>query len=310
MLADRKTFLAIKPVDAVDAGRLSLPPKQDEQSLISEASSLVGEIAQPRAQFDFRRAPGPIADRLSVSGYDLAGPPFRKAHDGLQMRDGVTLGGRFPLGTDHLGRDVLARLFHALPRSIGISATAMAAAAIVGTLAGLVAASSNRFVDGALMRVTDLALAFPGLLLAMVLAGLMGGGTLPVLLGIALAQWPQFARMTRSIAATILTEAHIEASRLAGLAEWRILMRQVMPSVLRQTAALATLGVGGAVMTISSLGFLGLGLQPPTPEWGAMITELLPHIDVAPVQIAAPCIALFLTVLACMSAARRFSEAR
>ncbi|WP_325265662.1 ABC transporter permease [uncultured Rhizobium sp.] len=226
------------------------------------------------------------------------------------MRDGVTLGGRFPLGTDHLGRDVLARLFHALPRSIGISATAMAAAAIVGTLAGLVAASSNRFVDGALMRVTDLALAFPGLLLAMVLAGLMGGGTLPVLLGIALAQWPQFARMTRSIAATILTEAHIEASRLAGLAEWRILMRQVMPSVLRQTAALATLGVGGAVMTISSLGFLGLGLQPPTPEWGAMITELLPHIDVAPVQIAAPCIALFLTVLACMSAARRFSEAR
>ncbi|WP_162251137.1 ABC transporter permease [Rhizobium sp. Root482] len=216
----------------------------------------------------------------------------------------------FPLGTDHLGRDVFARLFHALPRSIGIATAAMAAAAFFGTSAGLIAAASNRLVDGALMRLTDLALAFPGLLLAMVLAGLMGGGTMPVLLGISLAQWPQFARMTRTIAATVLTEAHIEASRLAGLAEWRILLRQVMPRVLSQTMALATLGVGGAVLTISSLGFLGLGLQPPTPEWGAMITELLPYMDLAKIQIAAPCIALFLTVLACMAAGRRLAEAR
>lgn len=216
----------------------------------------------------------------------------------------------FPLGTDHLGRDVFARLIHALPRSIGIATAAMATAALLGTLAGLFAATSNRFVDGLLMRLTDLALAFPGLLLAMVLAGLMGGGTLPVLLGIALAQWPQFARMTRSIAVTVLTEAHIEASRLAGLAEWRILLRQVMPRILSQIMALATLGIGGAVLTISSLGFLGLGLQPPTPEWGAMITELLPHIDVAPAQIAAPCIALFLTVLACMTVGQRITEKR
>ncbi|WLD96059.1 ABC transporter permease subunit [Agrobacterium leguminum] len=216
----------------------------------------------------------------------------------------------FPLGTDHLGRDVFARLVYALPRSIGIATAAMATAAMFGTLAGLIAATSNRLVDGLLMRLTDLALAFPGLLLAMVLAGLMGGGTIPVLLGIALAQWPQFARMTRSIAATVLTEAHIEASRLAGLAEWRILLRQVMPRILSQTMALATLGIGGAVLTISSLGFLGLGLQPPTPEWGAMITELLPHMDMAPIQISAPCIALFLTVLGCMAAGQCLAEAR
>lgn len=216
----------------------------------------------------------------------------------------------FPLGTDHLGRDVFARLIYALPRSIGIATAAMATATVFGTLVGLIAATSNRFVDSLLMRLTDLALAFPGLLLAMLMAGLTGGGALPVLLGIALSQWPQFARMTRSIAVTVLTEAHIEASRLAGLAEWRILLRQVMPRILSQTMALATLGVGGAVLTISSLGFLGLGLQPPTPEWGAMITELLPHIDVAPIQIAAPCIALFLTVLAFMAAGRRITEQR
>ncbi len=215
----------------------------------------------------------------------------------------------FPLGTDHLGRDVFARLFHALPRSIGIATSAMAAAVAIGTLVGLAAAVSNRLVDAAMMRLTDLALAFPGLLLAMVLAGLMGGGMLPVLVGIALGQWPQFARMTRSVAAAAMTEAHVEASRLAGLAGWRILLRQVMPRVLIHTASLAALGVGGAVLTISSLGFLGLGLQPPTPECGAMITELLPYMDVAPVQIAAPCVALFVTVLTCMIAGRRLAEA-
>lgn len=163
---------------------------------------------------------------------------------------------RFPLGTDHLGRDVFARLLHAFPRSIGIAVVAMASAAFFGTVFGLLAATFNRVVDGAMMRLTDLALAFPGLLLAMVLAGLMGGGTLPVLLGIALAQWPQFTRMTRSIAATVLTEPHVEASRIAG------------------------------------------------------ITELLPHMDVAPVQIAAPCVALFSTVLVCMTAGQRMTEAR
>ncbi|MDR6821111.1 peptide/nickel transport system permease protein [Neorhizobium sp. 2083] len=217
---------------------------------------------------------------------------------------------RFPLGTDHLGRDVFARLIHALPRSIGIAMTSMVVAASVGTIIGLTAAASNRLIDAALMRLTDLALAFPGLLLAMVLAGLLGGGAVPVLVGISLAQWPQFARITQSIAATVLTEPHIESSRIAGLAEWRILLRQVMPRILPQTTALATLSLGGAVLTISSLGFLGLGLQPPTPEWGAMITELLPYMDAAPFQIAAPCVALFLTVLSCMAAGQRLAEVR
>ncbi|MBP2444230.1 hypothetical protein JOH51_001669 [Rhizobium leguminosarum] len=93
-LANRKSFLAIEPVDAIDAGRLSLPPKQNEQSPVSETPSLVGEVAQLRPQFYLRRAAGPISHHLPIRRYNLAGPPFRKTHDGLQMRDGVAFGGK------------------------------------------------------------------------------------------------------------------------------------------------------------------------------------------------------------------------
>lgn len=204
-----------------------------------------------------------------------------------------------PLGTDHVGRDVLARLLHAAPRSLGIAVACVAAAASVGVLLGLVAAGAGGMADAAIMRLADLTLAFPGILLALLLAGFMGGGVLPMLIGIKLALWPQFARMSRAVAAGVLAEPHVEAARLAGFGPATILRRHVLPSVLRQVTTLATLGVGSAVMSVSALGFLGLGLQPPTPELGAMISELLPYLSEAPVQMAAPCVAIFLTVLGC-----------
>ena len=127
----------------------------------------------------------------------------------------------------------------------------------------------------------------------------MGGGVVPMLIGIKLTLWPQFARMTRAIAVGALAEPHVEAARLAGFPPAAILRRHVLPQVLRQVTTLATLGVGSAIMSISALGFLGLGLQPPTAEWGAMISETLPYLAEAPVQMAAPCLAIFLSVLGC-----------
>ncbi|MCH7728347.1 MAG: ABC transporter permease subunit, partial [Planctomycetes bacterium] len=118
----------------------------------------------------------------------------------------------------------------------------------------------------------DMMLAFPGILLAVVLAGFFGGGLLPMLIGINLTLWPQFARMSRAIALGTLQESHVEAAQLAGFPARTILTRHVLPPVLTQVLPLATLGLGTAVMSISALGFLGLGLQPPTPEWGAMIS--------------------------------------
>lgn len=202
-----------------------------------------------------------------------------------------------PLGTDHLGRDLLARLLHGAPYTLGIAIICVAGAASLGIAIGTIAAWRGRAADVVLMRFADLTLAFPGILLALLLAGLFGGGVIPMLIGIKLSLWPQFARLARVTAAGILTEAHVEAARLAGFPSWRIALRHVMPSMLRQTVGLATLGIGSAVMSVSALGFLGLGLQPPDPEWGAVISELLPYASDASVQIAAPCLLIFLTVL-------------
>lgn len=203
-----------------------------------------------------------------------------------------------PLGLDHLGRDVLSRLAHGTPRSLGLALLAVTIAFGIGVTVGLLAAASGRVVDTLLMRAADLALAFPGLLLALLLAGLTGGGVLPLIVGLSATAWPPYARMARAVAAGTWREPHVEAARLAGFPHHVILTRHLLPPVLAQTLPLATLGIGGAVVAISSLGFLGLGLQPPTPEWGAMIAELLPTMTEAPIQLGAPCLALFLSVLA------------
>lgn len=201
------------------------------------------------------------------------------------------------LGTDHLGRDLLSRVVHGSARSLGIALLCVGTATAVGLSLGLVAAMGGWLADSAIMRLADLVLAFPGLLLALVLTGFLGGGIVPMMLGLQLALWPQFARMARATARVTLTAPHVEAARLAGLSPLHILRHHLLPPVMHQTVSLATLGVGSAILSISSLGFLGLGLQPPTPEWGAIISELLPYAVEAPVQIAAPCILILVSVL-------------
>jgi ABC-type dipeptide/oligopeptide/nickel transport system permease subunit len=214
-----------------------------------------------------------------------------------------------PLGTDHVGRDMLARLLHGAPRSLGLAVACVAGAALPGVALGLVAARAGGVLDTAIMRLADLMLAFPGILLALLLAGFLGGGVAPMLVGLTLTLWPQFARMARAIALSVLAEAHVEAAALASFPSRTIMLRHVLPPVLRHVTVLATLGIGSMIVAISALGFLGLGLQPPTPEWGAMISELLPYLSEAPVQMAAPCLAIFLTVLGCTLIGEAWSSA-
>jgi peptide/nickel transport system permease protein len=211
-------------------------------------------------------------------------------------------------GTDHVGRDVLSRVLAGAPRSLGLAVVCVGLAATLGVLLGLVAASSGSLVRGLIMRLADLMLAFPGLLLALLFAGFLGGGVWPMLIGLKLAIWPQYARMTDAVAAATWHEAHVEAARLAGFGRWHLLVHHVLPGVLRTIMPLATLGVGSAIMSISALGFLGLGLKPPSPEWGAMINEMLPFLNEGLVQMAAPCMAIFLTVLAFTVAGRALTR--
>jgi peptide/nickel transport system permease protein len=202
-----------------------------------------------------------------------------------------------PLGTDHLGRDILARIVHGAWRSLGIAVGCVVLSVGAGVALGMVAAYRGGIADAIIMRLADLTLAFPGLLLALLLAGLMGGGLAPLVIGIQLSLWPQFARLSRASARTTLAEAHVEAAKLAGFPGWRILVRHVLPPAMPQAATLGVLSVGSTIMAISSLGFLGLGLRPPAPEWGAMINEMLPYLAEAPLQVFAPCLCIFVTVL-------------
>ncbi|MCA3630424.1 MAG: ABC transporter permease [Methylobacterium sp.] len=211
---------------------------------------------------------------------------------------------RHLLGTDHVGRDVLSRVLAGAPHSLGLAVLCVVLAAGIGVMLGLLAANGSRFTRILIMRLADLMLAFPGLLLALLFSGFLGGGIWPMLIGLKLALWPLYARMAEAVATGVLREGHVEAARLAGFPERVILLRHVLPPVLRAILPLATLGVGQAIMSISALGFLGLGLKPPTPEWGAMINELLPFLSEGFVQMAAPCLMIFASVLALTLAGR------
>lgn len=246
-----------------------------------------------------RRIPLAIWPLLALAGLAMLGPSIAPhdpaAQDLLRVMDPPSAENW--LGTDHIGRDILSRVLTGAPHSLGLAVFCVATATTVGLTLGLLAANGGSLRRMAIMRLADLMLAFPGLLLALLLAGFFGGGTWPLLVGLNLSLWPQYARMGEAIATSVLREEHVEAARLAGFAERTILVRHVLPPVLRAVMPLATLGVGQAIMSISALGFLGLGLKPPAPEWGAMINELLPYLTEGGVQMAAPCLMIFVSVL-------------
>jgi ABC-type dipeptide/oligopeptide/nickel transport system permease subunit len=253
-----------------------------------------------------RRVPIALWPLAVVAAFAIAGPWLAPQDPNAQdlLRVMEPPGARHRLGADHLGRDVLARVLAGAPRSLGLAVVCVGMAAAFGVSLGLAAASGGRLVRALVMRFADLMLAFPGLLLAMLFAGFLGGGVWPMLIGLTLALWPQYARMTEAAASRTWREAHVEAAQLAGFGRGHILLHHVLPGVLRTVAPLAALGVGSAIMSISALGFLGLGLKPPAPEWGAMINEMLPHLTEGQVQMAAPCLAIVLTVLAFTLAGR------
>jgi peptide/nickel transport system permease protein len=243
---------------------------------------------------------------IALAGLALIGPFLAPLDPNAQdlMRVMEAPSAAHVLGTDHVGRDILSRVLAGAPHSLGLAVLCVALAASVGVALGLLAANSRPLIRALVMRLADLMLAFPGLLLALLFAGFLGGGIWPMLIGLKLALWPQYARMAAAVATGVLREGHVEAAQLAGFPERTILTRHVLPSVLRAVMPLATLGVGQAIMSISALGFLGIGLKPPTPEWGAMINELLPFLAEGFVQMAAPCVMIFLSVLTLTLAGR------
>jgi peptide/nickel transport system permease protein len=206
-------------------------------------------------------------------------------------------GAAFLMGADMMGRDVLSRIIHGARISLSISLLAIALGGGVGTVLGLLAAYGGGWVDNLIMRIVDIKLAFPSILLALVLVAVSGPGFQTVVLVIALLLWARFARMVRGEALAIKQQDFIARAQVAGASPTRIMVRHIFPNVVNTVVVLATLEVGHVIILESTLSFLGAGLVKPTPAWGLMVADGRALIVTAWWLFFFPTLAIVLTVL-------------
>ena len=202
------------------------------------------------------------------------------------------------LGTDELGRDLLSRLLIGSRWTLGATSLATAVILIVGVGIGALAGYAGGVIDEVLMRVVDTLLAFPGLLLALAIAGALGPGMGNVVLALIAVWWAGYARVVRGLVLAARERQYVEAARSLGATDFWIVTRHILPNVLAPVAVLATLEMGQLVLAVSALSFLGLGVQPPTPEWGAMLNDARVYATTAPQLMILPGLAITLVVIA------------
>ena len=202
------------------------------------------------------------------------------------------------LGTDHLGRDMLARLLSGAQLSLSLAALSVFTAAIPGTLMGILASWRGGWTDRILTLFADAVLALPGLLLVLMLAAISPGSWWALYAGLSLTLWVEYFRYTRQRSRVILSEPSVEASRLLGFGAVHIVKRHLLPEIGPGLLTIAAFGAATAVTAVAALGFVSVGIRPPTAEWGVMMTQLLPYWREAPFLILQPVLCLVLTVLA------------
>ena len=187
-----------------------------------------------------------------------------------------------PLGTDHLGRDTFSRIVHGSRVTLLAAAATLVLSMTIALSVGMVSGYHGGWTDTALMGVVDLLLAFPSLILALAVAGALGPGLFNVLLAAGAVWWVGHARIIRGITLGARQMEYVTAARAAGASNLRILLRHIAPNILGPIIVIASLDVGWIILGIAGLNFLGLGAQPPTPEWGAMLNDARPHLQTAP----------------------------
>jgi peptide/nickel transport system permease protein len=201
------------------------------------------------------------------------------------------------LGTDHLGRDTFSRLLLGARVSLTIALVATLAGLLVGASLGLMAAWRRGVTEGAIMQVVDVLLSFPDMLLAIAVAAILGRGVSSTIVAVAIFSVPVFARLVRASAQAIVTADFVMASRAAGASGTRLLLRHVLPQCYAPLLAQGTITLGSAILFASGLSFLGLGVQPPEPEWGAMLSRGRELLRSSPLGAVAPGVAITLVVL-------------
>lgn len=202
------------------------------------------------------------------------------------------------LGTDHLGRDILARLVWGTRASLGSVALVFVLVIAIGVTVGCTAGYAGGWVDAVLMRVCDAFMTVPTLVLALFLIGVLGTGLTNVVIAIVLSHWAWYARLVRGLTLSLKSRDYVTAARIAGGGRIAVIRRHILPVIGGQLAVLASLDLGHWMLHVAGLSFLGLGVAPPTPEWGIMINDARPFIWTAPMLIVLPGAAIFLTVMA------------
>jgi dipeptide transport system permease protein len=224
----------------------------------------------------------------------------------LQYRDAVLVppvwqeGGRsaYLLGTDAVGRDILSRLIYGARYSLFIGIVVTTVAMFCGILIGVIAGYFRGWIDTAIMRLMDVILAFPSLLLALVLVAVLGPGLINAMIAIALVYQPHFVRLTRAAVMAEKSRDYVVAAKVAGAGPLRLMFKTILPNCMAPLIVQGTLSFSNAILDAAALGFLGMGAQPPTPEWGTMLAEAREFILRAWWVVTLPGIAILVTVLA------------
>ena len=248
------------------------------------------------------REPGTALGLILVASLLLAGflAPWSPLADPTEINLPKRLLSPSPehlLGTDHLGRDTFSRLIHGARATLLAAAATLALSMTIAVTVGLLSGYYGGWPDTALMGVVDLLLAFPSLILALAVAGALGPGLLNVLLAVGAVWWVGHARIIRGITLGEREMAYVTAARASGASDRRIILRHIAPNILGPIVVLASLDFGWIILGIAGLSFLGLGAQPPTPEWGAMLNDARPHLQTAPHLLLLPGAAIFVAVL-------------
>lgn len=200
-------------------------------------------------------------------------------------------------GTDVLGRDIFSRILCGASNSFSLSFLMVAIVAGIGITLGTMSGYIGGKFDTVIMRITDIFLAFPGMVFAIAVAGILGAGIVNTIIALSLIQWTKYARMTRSLSSSIRTKNYIEQARFGGAKEYQIMYKYVLPNLISPVVIMATLDIGGMMMALAGLSFLGLASQPPTPEWGYMINESRQYMQTAPWMMIYPGLALLTVVI-------------
>ena len=203
-----------------------------------------------------------------------------------------------PLGTDELGRDTLTRVIYGARISLTIGLIPTFISMTIGTVLGLIAGYFGGKIDFAIMRLADIMLAFPSLLLAMVVMYTMGGGLINIFIALSLVNWASTSRVVRSETLSLSKKEYVEAAKSMGVNNATIIFRHILPNCIPTLVVLFTLSIPSAILSESSLSFLGVGAQPPTASWGLMVVSAKKYLFTQPVLVLAPAIAIMIVVLA------------